>query len=42
MSTPHFHALRVTDVRRETAECVSLALEVPPALADKFRFVQGQ
>ena len=42
MSTPHFHALRVTDVRRETAECVSLALEVPPALADQFRFTQGQ
>ncbi len=42
MSTPRFHALRVADVRRETAECVSLALEVPPALAAQFRFTQGQ
>lgn len=42
MSTPHFHALRVADVRRETDECVSLALEVPAGLADRFRFTQGQ
>ena len=42
MSTPRFHALRVTDVRRETPECVSLALEVPTALAAQFRFTQGQ
>jgi ring-1,2-phenylacetyl-CoA epoxidase subunit PaaE len=42
LSTPHFHPLRVLEVRRETADCVSLALEVPPALADRFRFTQGQ
>ena len=42
MSTPHFHPLRVKEVRRETPECVSLALEVPDALADSFRFTQGQ
>ena len=42
MSTPHFHALRITDVRRETADCVSLALEIPPELASRFRFTQGQ
>ncbi len=42
MSTPHFHPLRVTDVRRETADCVSLSLEVPPELAGRFRFTQGQ
>ena len=42
MSTPHFHPLRVKEVRRETPECVSLALEVPAALADSFRFTQGQ
>jgi ring-1,2-phenylacetyl-CoA epoxidase subunit PaaE len=40
--TPSFHALRVLEVRRETADCVSLALEVPPALVDQFRFTQGQ
>ncbi len=42
MSTPHFHPLKVTDVRRETADCVSVALEVPEALSGPFRFVQGQ
>ena len=40
--TPHFHTLRVAEVRRETADCVSLALEVPAALRDAFRFTQGQ
>ena len=40
--TPHFHPLRVSEVRRETAECVSLALEVPAALRDAFHFTQGQ
>lgn len=42
MSTPHFHTLRVKEVRRETADCVSLALEVPESLAGQFRFTQGQ
>lgn len=42
MSTPHFHPLRVKEVRRETPECVSLVLEVPAALAESFRFTQGQ
>lgn len=40
--TPRFHRLRIADVRRETPECVSLAFEVPPALAAEYRFVQGQ
>ncbi len=39
---PIFHTLRVAQVRRETPDCVSLALEVPPALAGQFRFTQGQ
>ncbi|MGA7986010.1 MAG: 1,2-phenylacetyl-CoA epoxidase subunit PaaE [Burkholderiales bacterium] len=42
MTTAHFHPLAVRDVRRETAECVSLGLEVPPALAQLFRHTQGQ
>ncbi len=40
--TARFHPLVVREVRRETAECVSLALEVPDALRDTFRFTQGQ
>ena len=42
MTTAHFHPLTVRDVRRETAECVSLGLDVPPALAERFRHTQGQ
>jgi ring-1,2-phenylacetyl-CoA epoxidase subunit PaaE len=37
-----FHALTVADVRRETAEAVSIAFEVPPHLAEAFRFIPGQ
>ena len=40
--TPRFHPLRVAEVRRETPECVSLMFEVPDALADEYRFTQGQ
>ena len=42
MTTPHFHPLTVRDVRRETADCVSLALDVPAALSGLFRHTQGQ
>src|SRR3954471_7708887 len=37
-----FHQLCVADVRRETDECLSIALEVPPDLADEFRYLPGQ
>jgi ring-1,2-phenylacetyl-CoA epoxidase subunit PaaE len=40
--TPRFHSLRVAEVRRETPECVSLRFELPPELADEYRFVHGQ
>jgi len=40
--TPRFHQLRVAEVRRETPECVSLRFELPPGLADEYRFTQGQ
>ena len=39
---PRFHDLTVSDVRRETGDCVSVAFKAPPALADAYRFVQGQ
>lgn len=39
---PRFHPLRVRDVVRETAKAVSIAFDVPPALADDFRFAPGQ
>ena len=40
--TPRFHSLRISEVRRETPECVSLAFDVPAELAAEYRFVQGQ
>jgi ring-1,2-phenylacetyl-CoA epoxidase subunit PaaE len=37
-----FHPLRIADIRRETDDTVSLALDVPGALADTFAFAPGQ
>lgn len=39
---PRFHQLTVLDVTRETADAVSIAFVVPPALAADYRFVPGQ
>jgi ring-1,2-phenylacetyl-CoA epoxidase subunit PaaE len=40
--TPHFHRLTIADVRRETAESVSLAFAIPEALSEAYRFQPGQ
>jgi ring-1,2-phenylacetyl-CoA epoxidase subunit PaaE len=40
--TPRFHQLRVVEVRRETPDCVSLKFELPAAVANDYRFRQGQ
>jgi ring-1,2-phenylacetyl-CoA epoxidase subunit PaaE len=37
-----FHPLTIASVARETRDAVVLTLDVPPALRDAFRFVQGQ
>lgn len=37
-----FFPLRVADVRRETADCVSIAFDLPDELRDAFRFKPGQ
>lgn len=37
-----FHALRVKDVRRETADTVSVSIDVPDHLAKLFAYKQGQ
>lgn len=37
-----FHSLKVKDIRQETADCVSVAFEVPESLQNDYRFVQGQ
>ena len=38
----HFHPLKIRDVRRETAECVSISFEIPEELKPAFQYVQGQ
>ena len=37
-----FHPLKVASVERETRDAIALSFDVPPALRDAFRFVQGQ
>ena len=39
---PVFHPLRVSDVRHETADTVSVAFEVPADLAEAYTFAPGQ
>src|SRR6202795_189071 len=44
MSAPHprFHRRAVNDLRRESADAVSLTFAIPNALADDYRFAPGQ
>src|ERR1035437_11087660 len=37
-----FYSLRIADVRKETADCVSVAFEVPASLKEEYKFIQGQ
>jgi len=37
-----FHSLKIKDVRRETADCVSIAFEIPEELKSEFQYKQGQ
>jgi ring-1,2-phenylacetyl-CoA epoxidase subunit PaaE len=37
-----FHPLKVASVKRETRDAIALTFDVPTALRDAFRFVQGQ
>jgi len=38
----HFHELTVKDIRRETADCISVSFDIPDELAEAFRFEHGQ
>ncbi len=42
MSALKFHSLKVVDVRPETADCISVSLEVPADRKDLFVFTPGQ
>lgn len=37
-----FHPLKVADVRRETADSVSIAFEIPTAFQNEYQYTQGQ
>ena len=37
-----FHKLKVADVRKETADCVSVAFDIPAELKAEYKFIQGQ
>jgi len=38
----HFQRLKIEDIRRETADCVSIAFTIPAGLEEAFRYHQGQ
>ena len=37
-----FHSLTISDITRETADCVSVAFHVPDELSADYAFIQGQ
>src|SRR6201987_1394335 len=41
-SIPRFHRLAVNDLRRESADAVSLTFAIPGELGDAYHFVPGQ
>ena len=38
----HFHPLKISDIRKETDDCVSIAFEIPADLQSTFGFLPGQ
>lgn len=38
----HFHPLVIKEIRKETADCVSILFDIPSPLQKDFRFTQGQ
>src|SRR3954454_11037442 len=42
MSTPRFHRLAVDDLRRETADAISLTFAIPEELSADYHFAPGQ
>src|SRR3954468_9257985 len=41
-TTPRFHRLAISDLRREAADAVSLSFAIPQELAEHYRFAPGQ
>lgn len=39
---PTFHTLKISDIKKETEDTVSIAFDVPVDLSDSFKFIPGQ
>ena len=37
-----FHPLRVAEITRETADCVSVVFDIPANLKSEYQYIQGQ
>jgi len=37
-----FYPIKIATIRRETSDCVSVALDIPDSLRDDFRYIPGQ
>ena len=37
-----FHTLTIKDIRKETADCVSISFQIPAALQQEYTYIQGQ
>ena len=42
MSTPRFHRLSVSDLRREASDAISMTFAIPDDLQGDYRFTPGQ
>jgi ring-1,2-phenylacetyl-CoA epoxidase subunit PaaE len=42
MSTPRFHRLAISDLRREASDAVSMTFAIPPEFAEDYSFTPGQ
>ena len=38
----HFHRLKIKDIKKETADCVSISFDIPETLTALFEFKEGQ
>ena len=38
----HFETIRVKEIHKETAECVSIVFDIPDQLKEPFAYKQGQ
>lgn len=42
MSIPHFHTVKIKNIKRETDTCVAVSIEIPTDLKQDFKFQAGQ